>query len=65
MKNYCTTVSDWEIKVFPHLPYSSLVLLSLIAYRSSRSAHARDLAAGGRKLEVEGDGSRVVFAIEI
>ena len=33
-------------------------------YRISRSAHARDLEAGGREPEVEGDGSRVDVAID-
>ena len=36
-----------------------------IAYRSSRSAHARDRKAGPREPKVEGDGNRVVVAIEI
>ena len=36
-----------------------------ITYRSLRSAHARDLVARGRELEVEGDGSCVVVAIDI
>ena len=36
-----------------------------ISYRSSRSAHARDRKAGPRESKVEGDGNRVVVAIDI
>ena len=42
-----------------------IITLHVNPYRISRSSHARDLAAGGREPEVEGDGSRDVVAIDI